>query len=67
MALDEMKDRVTSLMHTAQPARENALPHGRSAGNVKANAATSAPSEFTEAQRSGVQTCAISGVINYIL
>eukprot|EP00435_Cladocopium_sp_Y103_P052188 s45_g16.t1 len=62
LALDEMKDKVTSLMHGVPGAHgshshggqghgghghtaASALPHGRSAGNVKASAA---PSEFTE-------------------
>ena len=61
LALDEMKDKVTSLMHGVPAhgshghghgghghAAASALPHGRSAGNVKASAAAA---EFTEAGR----------------
>lgn len=53
LALDEMKDKVTSLMHGVPASHGHgghghaaSAPHGRSAGNVKASVAAS---EFTEA------------------
>lgn len=52
LALDEMKDKVTSLMHGVPASHGHgghghaaSAPHGRSAGNVKASVAAS---EFTE-------------------
>lgn len=61
LALDEMKDKVTSLMHSHGHGGHgghghghggHVAPHGRSAGNVKASVAAS---EFTEAGAQGLE------------